>query len=87
MNGRPKMPFFPLCDLHHSPMRRVLLEGSASVETQPSTSANAVIVIASSAMAAAIRILPPADLMLRACFFVSVPFAEERSTSLKWTTS
>lgn len=34
MNSHPKMQFFPLCDLHHSPMRRVMLEGPASVETQ-----------------------------------------------------
>lgn len=30
MNHHPKMNFFPLCDLHHSPMRRVMLEESAS---------------------------------------------------------
>jgi hypothetical protein len=34
MNNHPKMLFFPLCDLHHHPMRRVMLEGSASAETQ-----------------------------------------------------
>ena len=34
MNNYPKMKFFPLCDLHHCPMRRVMLEESASVETQ-----------------------------------------------------
>ena len=34
MNHHPKMKFFPLCDLHHSPMRRVMLEGSAKKETQ-----------------------------------------------------
>jgi len=34
MNHHPKMSFFPLCDLHHGPMRRVMLEESASEETQ-----------------------------------------------------
>ncbi|MGA2569159.1 MAG: hypothetical protein ABSF23_01445 [Terracidiphilus sp.] len=34
MNVHPKMKFFPLCDLHHCPMRRVMLEESASDETQ-----------------------------------------------------
>ena|SRR5579871_2815385 len=28
MNIHPKANFFPLCDLHHSPMRRVMLEES-----------------------------------------------------------
>ena len=34
MNHRPKMTFFPLCDLHHSPMQPVLLEGPASEEAR-----------------------------------------------------
>jgi hypothetical protein len=34
MNSHPKTEFFPLCDLHHCPMRRVMLEESASDETQ-----------------------------------------------------
>jgi hypothetical protein len=34
MSNHPKMKFFPLCDLHHSAMRRVMLEESASDETQ-----------------------------------------------------
>jgi len=34
MNRHPKMNFSPLCDLHHRPMRRVMLEESASPETQ-----------------------------------------------------
>jgi ssDNA-binding Zn-finger/Zn-ribbon topoisomerase 1 len=34
VNHHPKMKFFPLCDLHHCPMRRVMLEESASVEPQ-----------------------------------------------------
>jgi hypothetical protein len=34
MNHHPKMKFFPLCDLHHCPMRRVMLEESPSVEPQ-----------------------------------------------------
>jgi hypothetical protein len=34
MDNHPKMMFSPLCDLHHQPMRRVMLEGSASAETQ-----------------------------------------------------
>jgi hypothetical protein len=34
MNQHPKVKFFPLCDLHHCPMRRVMLEESPSVETQ-----------------------------------------------------
>jgi len=34
MNYHPKTKFFPLCDLHHVPMRRVMLEGSPSEETQ-----------------------------------------------------
>jgi ssDNA-binding Zn-finger/Zn-ribbon topoisomerase 1 len=34
MNSHPKTRFFPLCDLHHCPMQRVMLEGSASDETQ-----------------------------------------------------
>jgi ssDNA-binding Zn-finger/Zn-ribbon topoisomerase 1 len=34
MDHRPKVCFFPLCDLHHSPMRRVMLEGTAAEETQ-----------------------------------------------------
>jgi ssDNA-binding Zn-finger/Zn-ribbon topoisomerase 1 len=29
-----KAQFFPLCDLHHSPMRRVMLEDAPSNETQ-----------------------------------------------------
>jgi len=32
MNHHPKMKFFPLCDLHHCPMRRVMLEESATSE-------------------------------------------------------
>ena len=32
MNHHPKMNFFPLCDLHHCPMRRVMLEESAPDE-------------------------------------------------------
>lgn len=35
MNHRPKMEFSPLCDLHHCPMRRVMLEESESHEGQP----------------------------------------------------
>jgi ssDNA-binding Zn-finger/Zn-ribbon topoisomerase 1 len=34
MKNHPKAQFFPLCDLHHRPMRRVMLEGSAAEETQ-----------------------------------------------------
>ena len=34
MNHHPKMRFSPLCDLHHCPMRRVMLEESALDETQ-----------------------------------------------------
>lgn len=34
MDHRPKACFFPLCDLHHIPMRRVMLEGTAAEETQ-----------------------------------------------------
>ena len=34
MNHHPKMTFFPLCDLHHGPMRRVMLEGPASEQPQ-----------------------------------------------------
>jgi len=34
MYHHPKMTFFPLCDLHHCPMRHVMLEGSASNENQ-----------------------------------------------------
>jgi len=34
MNHRSKVKFFPLCDLHHCPMRRVMLEASPSEETQ-----------------------------------------------------
>jgi hypothetical protein len=34
MNNHPKMKFFPLCDLHHCPMRRVMLEESASKPAQ-----------------------------------------------------
>lgn len=34
MNHHPKMEFSPLCDLHHRPMRHVMLEPSASEETQ-----------------------------------------------------
>jgi len=34
MDNHPKMMFSPLCDLHHQPMRRVMLEGSVSAETQ-----------------------------------------------------
>jgi hypothetical protein len=34
MKNHPKTQFFPLCDLHHLPMRRVMLEESASEESQ-----------------------------------------------------
>jgi hypothetical protein len=35
MNKHPKMMFFPLCDLHHRRVRRVMLEESAaSAESQ-----------------------------------------------------
>jgi hypothetical protein len=34
MNNHPKMLFFPLCDLHHQPMRRVMLEVAASAQRQ-----------------------------------------------------
>jgi hypothetical protein len=34
MNHNPQIEFFPLCDLHHCPMRRVSLDGSASQESQ-----------------------------------------------------
>lgn len=34
MDHHPKTNFFPLCDLHHSPMRRVMLEESGSEETR-----------------------------------------------------
>jgi hypothetical protein len=34
MNSHPKKQFFPLCDLHHCPMRRVMLEESTSDETR-----------------------------------------------------
>lgn len=34
MDYHPKVNFFPLCDLHHCPMQRVMLEGSAAEETQ-----------------------------------------------------
>jgi hypothetical protein len=33
MTHHPKMRFSPLCDLHHCPMRRVMLERPASEET------------------------------------------------------
>jgi hypothetical protein len=32
MTHHPKMRFTPLCDLHHYPMRRVMLEDSAAEE-------------------------------------------------------
>lgn len=34
MHHHPKARFSPLCDLHHCPMRRVMLEGSAPEENQ-----------------------------------------------------
>jgi hypothetical protein len=34
MNNRPKTNFNPLCDLHHCPMRRVMLEESTSEGSQ-----------------------------------------------------
>jgi hypothetical protein len=34
VNHHPKTNFFPLCDLHHCPMRRVMLEESPSEETR-----------------------------------------------------
>jgi len=34
MKNHPKALFFPLCDLHHSPMLRVMLEELASDDTQ-----------------------------------------------------
>lgn len=34
MDHHPKIRLCPLCDLHHCPMRCVMLEGSASEETQ-----------------------------------------------------
>ena len=34
MDNHPKVRFFPLCDLHHRPMRRVMLEGNAAEQTQ-----------------------------------------------------
>jgi hypothetical protein len=34
MTHHPKMRFSPLCDLHHCPMRRVMLEESASEDQQ-----------------------------------------------------
>lgn len=34
MNRRSRIPFFPLCDLHHCPMRHVMLEASATEENQ-----------------------------------------------------
>jgi hypothetical protein len=34
MNNYQEMKFFPLCDLHHCQMRRVMLEESASGESQ-----------------------------------------------------
>jgi hypothetical protein len=33
MSNHPKIRFFPLCDLHHSPMRRVMLPGAQSENT------------------------------------------------------
>ncbi len=34
MNFHPKIKFFPLCDLHHSSMRRVMVEESESEKGQ-----------------------------------------------------
>lgn len=34
MSSHPKTKFSPLCDLHHCQMRRVMLDESASAETQ-----------------------------------------------------
>ena len=34
MNKHPKARFSPLCDLHHGPMRRVMLEQGAAEEAQ-----------------------------------------------------
>jgi hypothetical protein len=34
MNHHPKKEISPLCDLHHRPMRRVMLEGSPLQEAQ-----------------------------------------------------
>ena len=34
MNRRPKIKFSPLCDLHHCPVRRVMLEEPLSDATQ-----------------------------------------------------
>lgn len=34
MKPNPKLQFSPLCDLHHCPMRRVMIEESPSEETQ-----------------------------------------------------
>ena len=34
MDNHPKVRFYPLCDLHHGPMRRVMLEGNAAELTQ-----------------------------------------------------
>lgn len=34
MNHPPEMKFTPLCDLHHCPMRHVMLEQSASEDNQ-----------------------------------------------------
>lgn len=34
MKHHPKMHFSPLCDLHHCPMRRVMVEGAESEESQ-----------------------------------------------------
>ena len=33
--SNPRVSFFPLCDLHHAPMRRLMREETESEDTQP----------------------------------------------------
>ena len=86
MDHLSKTNFCPLCDLHHCPMRHVMLEDRHRRKPDLFTSANGAIVIASSAMGTAIPILPTVSSMHRACLPGYVPSVGERSTLRKWNT-
>jgi hypothetical protein len=82
MGPYPKMKFFPLCDLHHCPMRRVMLEDSSSEENQSFHQCERRD-IAFSVMVTAIRTLLTGGLMDRARLLERVLFVKEHSTSPK----
>ena len=81
-----RVTFFPLCDLHRAPMRRLCLRDRNRKTSNLPTSTNGVVAVAFFGMATVVRISLVVTSMTRARPHALTPRAERSFIWLKWTT-